>query len=79
MTGRPVTGDIVGEIVPGGGDWCLVRKDGTFEVEARRRILLSTPRFRTVAPALSRLTRSVFVGHARANADDTTIVYEVLH
>ncbi|HWU46809.1 MAG TPA: DUF3237 domain-containing protein [Humibacter sp.] len=102
ITGGPVTGDIDGEIVPGGGDWCLVRKDGTFEVEARYLIrttdgdivdvvnvgvvrdedgyFLTTPRFRTVAPHLKWLTRSVFVGRAYANANDTTVdVYELLN
>ena len=32
ITGGPVSGEIDGEIVPGGGDWCLVRADGTFDV-----------------------------------------------
>jgi hypothetical protein len=100
ITGGPVTGDIEGAIIPGGGDWCLVRPDGTFEVEARYLIrtadgdvidvvnvgvvrdaddyFLTTPRFRTVAPALNWLTRSVFVGRAHSNPNDTTIdVYEV--
>lgn len=35
ITGGAVSGDLAGEIVPGGGDWCLVRQDGTYEVEAR--------------------------------------------
>lgn len=35
ITGGPVSGEIDGDIVPGGGDWCLVRADGTFDVEAR--------------------------------------------
>ncbi|SIR81071.1 DUF3237 family protein [Microbacterium sp. RURRCA19A] len=105
ITGGPVSGDIEGEIIPGGGDWCLVRADGSYDVEARYLIrtadgdvidvvnvgvvrppegdraeyFLTTPRFRTVAPALQWLTRSMFVGRAHAHADSTAIdVYEVL-
>jgi len=103
ITGGPVTGDVTGEIVPGGGDWCLVRADGTFAVEARYLIRTTdgdvidvynvgvvreseggevyfetTPRFRTVAPHLQWLTRSMFVGRARANEHDTTIeIFEI--
>jgi len=32
ITGGPVSGEIDGDVVPGGGDWCLVRADGTFDV-----------------------------------------------
>lgn len=101
ITGGPVTGDLEGEVVPGGGDRCLARDDGTFDVEARYLIrtadgdivdvvnvgvvrdedgyFVTTPRFRTVASGLQWLTRSVFVGRAHANADDTTVdVYELL-
>lgn len=40
---------------------------------------LCTPRFRTTAPRLQWLTRSVFVGRAHVNEGDTTIdVFEVL-
>lgn len=105
ITGGPVTGDIEGEIIPGGGDWCLARADGSYDVEARYLIrtsdgdvidvvnvgvvrpphgegeeyFLTTPRFRTVAPALQWLTRSMFVGRAYARSDSTVIdVYEVL-
>ncbi|WP_022879187.1 DUF3237 domain-containing protein [Microbacterium sp. B19] len=106
ITGGPVTGDVEGEIIPGGGDWCLARADGSYDVEARYLIrttdgdvidvvnvgvvrppatdgageyFLTTPRFRTVAPHLQWLTRSMFVGRAYAHAGDTTIdVYEVL-
>jgi Protein of unknown function (DUF3237) len=35
ITGGNVTGTVNGTIVPGGGDWCLVRSDGVFRVEAR--------------------------------------------
>lgn len=35
ITGGPVTGDVTGEIVPGGGDWCLTRADDAYQVEAR--------------------------------------------
>ncbi|MGC8200826.1 DUF3237 family protein, partial [Salmonella enterica] len=35
ITGGPVTGDVEGEIIPGGGDWCLARADGSYDVEAR--------------------------------------------
>ncbi|WP_341996580.1 DUF3237 family protein [Microbacterium sp. LWH7-1.2] len=39
----------------------------------------STPRFRTTAPDLQWLTRTVFLGRASANEHDTTIdVFEVL-
>ncbi|MCY1716188.1 DUF3237 domain-containing protein [Microbacterium sp. SL62] len=105
ITGGPVSGDIEGEIVPGGGDWCLERADGSYDVEARYLIrttsgdvidvvnvgvvrpseadeeeyFLTTPRFRTVAPSLHWLTRSMFVGKAYAHAGDTTIdIFEVL-
>jgi len=105
ITGGPVTGDIEGEIIPGGGDWCLQRADGSYDVEARYLIrtsdgqvidvvnvgvvrppegdeeeyFLTTPRFRTVAPSLQWLTRSMFVGTASAHAGDTTIeIFEVL-
>lgn len=105
ITGGPVSGEVDGEIVPGGGDWCLERADGSYDVEARYLIrtrdgdvvdvvnvgvvrplagdeeeyFLTTPRFRTVAPSLHWLTRSVFVGKARARAGDTTVdIFEVL-
>lgn len=110
ITGGKVTGDVTGEIIPGGGDWCLSRADDAYNVEARYLIrtdrdeivdvvnvgvlrhlegetgtskqmgyFQSTPRFRTTSPRLQWLTRSVFVGRARANAGDTSIdVYEVL-
>lgn len=35
ITGGQVTGTLTGTVVPGGGDWCLVRSDGVFRVEAR--------------------------------------------
>lgn len=35
ITGGPVTGDLSGSIVAGGGDWCLNRSPGTYRVEAR--------------------------------------------
>lgn len=35
ITGGPVRGALTGEIVPGGGDWCTVRADGAYNVEAR--------------------------------------------
>lgn len=35
ITGGPVRGELAGEIVPGGGDWCLARADGAYNVEAR--------------------------------------------
>jgi hypothetical protein len=35
ITGGHVTGTLTGAVVPGGGDWCLVRSDGVFRVEAR--------------------------------------------
>ncbi|MFS0734134.1 DUF3237 family protein [Microbacterium sp. 1P10UB] len=108
ITGGPVSGEVEGEIIPGGGDWCVTRSDGAYEVEARYLIrtaagdiidvfnvgvvrpapadvidgpeyFQSTPRFRTVAPDLQWLTRSVFVGRAHSHGDDTTVdIYEVL-
>lgn len=110
ITGGSVSGDATGEIIPGGGDWCLTRADASYQVEARylfrtdsgdvvdvvnvgvlRHLpggrggsremgyFLTTPRFRTAAPALQWLTRSVFVGRAFVNENDTTIdVFEVL-
>ena len=105
ITGGPVSGDIEGEVVAGGGDWCLERADGSYDVEARYLIrttagdvidvvnvgvvrppeadeeeyFLTTPRFRTAAPSLHWLTRSMFVGKAYAHAGDTTIdIFEVL-
>jgi hypothetical protein len=110
ITGGTVTGDIQGDILPGGGDWCLQRADEAFRVEARYLIrthsgaiidvenvgivrhiaggrglsepmgyFQSAPRFRTTAPELQWLTRSVFVGRAVANKHDTTVdVFEVL-
>ncbi|WP_088288280.1 DUF3237 domain-containing protein [Kineosporia sp. A_224] len=35
ITGGRVTGELSGTVLPGGGDWCLVRADGVFRVEAR--------------------------------------------
>jgi hypothetical protein len=35
ITGGTVTGELSGTVLPGGGDWCLVRSDGVFRVEAR--------------------------------------------
>ena len=35
ITGGHVTGALTGTVVPGGGDWCLVRSDGAFRAEAR--------------------------------------------
>jgi hypothetical protein len=35
ITGGPVTGELNGEIIPGGGDWCLTRADDAYQVEAR--------------------------------------------
>ncbi len=35
ITGGPVRGAVEGEIIPGGGDWCLNRADDSYEVEAR--------------------------------------------
>lgn len=35
ITGGPVTGEVAGEIIPGGGDWCLTRADESYHVEAR--------------------------------------------
>jgi hypothetical protein len=110
IVGGTVTGDIVGDVLNGGGDWCRSCADDSFRVEARYLIrtasgdvidvenvgvlrhvagasgdtsemgyFLTTPRFRTVAPELQWLTRSVFVGRAVANLRDTTIdVFEVL-
>ncbi|AZS44294.1 DUF3237 domain-containing protein [Microbacterium oleivorans] len=104
ITGGPVSGDVEGEIVPGGGDWCVARADGTYDVEARYLIrttdghvidvynvgvvrpstdgpeyFQSTPRFRTVAPELQWLTRSIFVGRAHASGEATTVdIFEVL-
>ena len=109
ILGGPVTGDLNGHIVPGGGDWCTTRADDAYQVEARYLIrtdedeivdvvnvgvlrhlpgesggsrqmgyFQSTPRFRTTSPRLQWLTRSVFVGRARANATNTSIdVFEV--
>ncbi|MGB4778859.1 DUF3237 family protein [Microbacterium sp.] len=111
ITGGPVTGDIAGAIIPGGGDWCLTRSDDAYQVEARYLIrtdqgeivdvvnvgilrhleggtgpssqmgyFQSTPRFRTTSPRLQWLTRSVFIGRAHVNTDNTTIdVFEVLN
>src|SRR5690349_627769 len=110
ITGGTVTGDLRGQIIPGGGDWCLQRADEAFRVEARYLIrtdsgaivdvenvgivrhlpgargvsepmgyFQSTPRFRTTAPELQWLTRSVFVGRAIATEHDTTVdVFEVM-
>ncbi|MEV8271997.1 DUF3237 family protein [Microbacterium sp. NPDC077184] len=35
ITGGTVEGDVTGEIIPGGGDWCLTRADDAYRVEAR--------------------------------------------
>ena len=35
ITGGRVSGELSGTVLPGGGDWCLVRADGVFCVEAR--------------------------------------------
>lgn len=35
ITGGPVTGDLEGSVVGGGGDWCLHKSPGTYRVEAR--------------------------------------------
>lgn len=35
ITGGQVFGDISGQVVAGGGDWCLNRSDDAFNVEAR--------------------------------------------
>lgn len=110
ITGGSVTGELTGTVVPGGGDWCLVRGDGVFRVEARylvrtdagevvdvhnvgylrhvdgesgdwtaMRYFQSTPVFRTAAPGLQHLTRTVYVGRARSTPDATTVdVFEVL-
>jgi len=42
ITGGHVTGSLAGTVVPGGGDWCLVRSDGVFRVEARYLIRTDT-------------------------------------
>ena len=105
-----VSGDIMGEIIPGGADWCLTRSDATYQVEARylfrtdggdivdvvnigylqrnsaarpapgtEEYFMTTPVFRTVAPHLQWLTRTVFVGRATAHGTHTSIdVYEVV-
>ncbi|MEP6842787.1 MAG: DUF3237 family protein [Pseudolysinimonas sp.] len=110
IVGGSVSGDITGEVLNGGGDWCRTRADDAYDVEARYLMrttsgavidvvnvgilrhlagepseseqmgyFLTTPRFRTVAPELQWLTRSVFVGRATAGTDSTTIdVFEVL-
>lgn len=110
ITGGPVSGEIQGNIIPGGGDWCLTRADDAYNVEARYLIqtdqgeildvynvgvlrhldgeaggpdqmgyFMSSPRFRTTAPRLQWLTRSVFLGRAVSTPENTTIyVFEVL-
>ena len=35
ITGGQVSGEISGDVVAGGGDWCLSRNDDAFNVEAR--------------------------------------------
>ena len=35
ITGGPVSGDLEGSVVSGGGDWCLRKAPGTYRVEAR--------------------------------------------
>lgn len=35
ITGGTVEGEVTGEIIPGGGDWCLTRADDAYRVEAR--------------------------------------------
>ena len=35
ITGGQVEGEITGEIISGGGDWCTFREDGSYDVEAR--------------------------------------------
>ncbi|MFC9919321.1 DUF3237 family protein [Agromyces binzhouensis] len=35
IVGGRITGSIVGEILPGGADWQLVRPDGTIEIDGR--------------------------------------------
>lgn len=35
ITGGTVTGSITATVQPGGADWCRLRADGAFEVEAR--------------------------------------------
>ena len=35
ITGGPVSGDVRGEIISGGGDWCLLKSPGSYRVEAR--------------------------------------------
>jgi hypothetical protein len=111
ITGGTIEGDVTGQIIPGGGDWCLTRADEAYRVEARylfrtdeghivdvvnvgilRHLdgesggskemgyFQTTPVFRTAAPALQWLTRSVFVGRAVTRPDATTIdVLEVLN
>jgi len=110
ITGGVVAGDVSGQIIPGGGDWCLTRADDAYRVEARYLFradsgavvdvvnvgilrhregesggpetmgyFLTTPVFRTAAPELQWLTRSVFVGRALSTREATTIdVFEVL-
>lgn len=54
--------------------------DGASGADTPMGYFLTTPVFRTTAPELQWLTRSVFVGRAEAHDDDTTIdVFEVLH
>ncbi|PWJ54907.1 Protein of unknown function [Quadrisphaera granulorum] len=102
ITGGTVSGDLTGEVVPGGGDWCCTRSDGVVAVEARYLVrtasgalvdvhntgvlrpsdvgddgaapyFLTTPRFRTVDPALHWLTAAVFVGEAHVEGDRVVI------
>jgi hypothetical protein len=35
ITAGTVAGEVNGEIIPGGGDWCLSRADDAYQVEAR--------------------------------------------
>lgn len=35
ITGGRVSGEITGQVTAGGGDWCLQRADGVYQVEAR--------------------------------------------
>jgi hypothetical protein len=35
ITGGSVEGEISGDIIPGGGDWCVTRSDEAYNVEAR--------------------------------------------
>lgn len=35
ITGGTVAGDVTGEILPGGGDWCRTRSDDAYDVDAR--------------------------------------------